>query len=606
MQKSSSSKYIDNFKSDIFNMQPQDTSRIGYTVHNTSLSKRTNLAPTFKQTQHDIFGSSSSSVNTTNNNKQQIKTGIRTYANSNSNNDVSMQSNNNKTQKDPTMRNVSNKSTVFAHCNDMDYKVKKSNMKTEYNPDMFFNKETPAQRHMKEFHKNFKTLKSKNQRGYYQKEENKINDLQTVQYEITPYKKKTKWLNTNSANVQYINTNNIRNHHSQEHTNTNNNDNDGTCTQTHRNLNRSVIINAPKVNRLLELRSNIFNQVNPYCDNYNYTERHTTNTDINNDNSGNSSNNNTERKIKAKHSVWPSTKMDWLTKNTEFYFKNPLYSIEGDPYNNAFTRKQMFFTESNDNTVAPRCRCRCNSTTDNNTSSTYDIDKYILNKTQLKHKLKVNDNTSNINRIKKIFHHSQSPIKPHKEMKYTQNISSVGFDNDFYLRNYHSKLNNKSHNNESINEYMLKQNAHGKEMDDLNIKKILQKEGLHVYDIKSQGDGVKFKIRENDNEHFKEKFNDVKDKLAKTEGMEIAPVKRICVNKRKNMGELNMQWKGDRVYVDQDMSVPVYKKVTHGGNNSNSSNSNSDKCKISKEFMYVDNKYKNNSLRTITTNGGKH
>ena len=573
MQKSSSSKYIDNFKSDIFNMQPQDTSRTGYTVHNTSLSKRTNLAPTFKQTQHDIFGSSSSS-----NNQQRIKTGIRTYATTtttNNNNETALQ-----TQRDPTMRNVSNKSTVFAHCNDMDYKVKKSNMKTEYNPDMFFTKETPAQRHMKEFHKNFKTLKSKNQRGYYQKEENKINDLQTVQHEITPYKKKAKWLNTNSANIQYINTN----------TNTN------TCN-THQHLNRSVIINVPKINRLLEQRSNIFNQCNPYCDNYNYTER------TNNDNSGIIT---TERKPKVKHSKWPSTTIDWLTKNTEFYFKNPLYSIHGtDPYNNAFTRKQMFFTESNDNTVAPRCRCRCNSTDNNNTSSaSYDIDKYILNKTQLKRKLKVNDNTSNINRIKKIFHHSQSPIKPYKEMKYTQNISSVGFDNDFYLRNYHSKLNNKSHNNENINEYILTQNAHGKVMDDLNVKKILHKEGLHVYDVKSQGDGVKFKIRENDNENFKEKFNDVKDKLAKMEGIKITPVKRICVNKKKNMGELNMQWKGDRVYVDQDMSVPVYKKVTAQDGNSSSNN---DKRKISKEFMYVDNKYKNNSLRTMyINNSGKH
>ena len=579
MQKSSSSKYIDNFKSDIFNMQTQDTSRIGHTVHNTSLSKRTNRAPTFKQTQHDIFGSSSS------NNQQQIKTGIRTYATTSTTtttNKTAIQ-----TQRDPTMRNVSNKSTVFAHCNDMDYKVKKSNMKTEYNPDMYFNKETPAQRHMKEFHKNFKTLKSKNQRGYYQKEENKINDLQSVQHDITPYKKKTKWLNTNSANIQYINTN----------TNTNTTNNDNTCNntqQTHQNLNRSVIINAPKINRLLELRSNIFNQCNPYCDNYNYTER---------TNNNNSSNNSTQRKIKVKHSIWPSTKMDWLTNNTEFYFKNPLYSIDSsdDPYNNAFTRKQMFFTESNDNTVAPRCRCRCNSTdNNNNTSSTYDIDKYILNKTQLKHKLKVNDNTSNINRIKKIFHHSQSPIKPYKEMKYTQNISSVGFDNDFYLRNYHSKLNNKSHNNENVNEYILTQNVHnGKGMDDLNVKKILHKEGLHVYDVKSQGDGVKFKIRENDNENFKEKFNDVKDKLAKMEGIEITPVKRICVNKRKNMGELNMQWKGDRVYVDQDMSVPVYKKVT-------SQDGNSDKHKISKEFMYVDNKYKNNSLRTMVNSGCKH
>ena len=156
-------------------------------------------------------------------------------------------------------------------------------------------------------------------------------------------------------------------------------------------------------------------------------------------------------------------------------------------------------------------------------------------------------------------------------------------------------------------QFKLHKKGYGKVMDDLNVKKILHKEGLHVYDVKSQGDGVKFKIRENDNENFKENFNDVKDKLAKMEGIEITPVKRICVNKKKNMGELNMQWKGDRVYVDQDMSVPVYKKVTAQDGDSSSNSNNNDKRKISKEFMYVDNKYKNNSLRTMyINNSGKH
>ena len=76
-------------------MQTQDTSRIGHTVHNTSLSKRTNRAPTFKQTQHDIFGSSSS------NNQQHIKTGIRTYATTTTTtttNKTAIQ-----TQRDPTI-----------------------------------------------------------------------------------------------------------------------------------------------------------------------------------------------------------------------------------------------------------------------------------------------------------------------------------------------------------------------------------------------------------------------------------------------------------------------------------------------------------------------
>lgn len=50
------------------------------------------------------------------------------------------------------------------------------------------------------------------------------------------------------------------------------------------------------------------------------------------------------------------------------------------------------------------------------------------------------------------------------------------------------------------------------------------------------------------------------------EGIEIVPVKRICVNKKENMGELNLQPKGNRVYVVQDLKVPLYKKDSHNGN----------------------------------------
>lgn len=50
-------------------------------------------------------------------------------------------------------------------------------------------------------------------------------------------------------------------------------------------------------------------------------------------------------------------------------------------------------------------------------------------------------------------------------------------------------------------------------MDDLNIRKILQKEGFYVYDMKSQENGIKFKIRETDNENLKEMFNGIKERL---------------------------------------------------------------------------------------------
>ena len=115
-------------------------------------------------------------------------------------------------------------------------------------------------------------------------------------------------------------------------------------------------------------------------------------------------------------------------------------------------------------------------------------------------------------------------------MKYTQNISSVGFDNDFYLRNYQYK---HAQHNDNEHRYHLTLAKDFKGMDELNIQKLFHKEGLHVYDIQSQGDGLTLKIRENDHEQFKEKFNSVKEKLRKSEGVvDITPIKKICVNKK--------------------------------------------------------------------------
>ena len=573
MKKSSSCKYIEQFKSDIFNMQPDESNtHANNKYHHCKVNKVSN-APSFQKTQCNIFGNSMLTKNAdVNEVNKQRKTGIRTYCDKNN----ESYNNNIKSErvKDRSLRNVSNKSSVFAHWNDSDYKVKKKEIKNEYNPDKFFNKETPAQRHMNEFHKNFKSLKNKNHFGYYQNEENKINDLQTVRNEISPIKKKHKWLNTNSADVSYINHNNINNSTSVDNSLiTKRND-------EHKRQQPSSVLNTPKINRLIELRSNIFHQPNNNNNNY-YSEQHsidhTNNAPLNSDN----------KLIKVKHSVWPASKMDWITENTELMFKNPICSIKGDPYKNAFLRKQMFFTESNDNTVAPRYRCSSADRNKNNDSTNNDyLKEYTLNKAQLKKKLNINDNTKDVNRIKKIFHHSQSPIKPDKEMKYTQNISSVGFDDDFYLRNYQYK---HAQHNDNEHRYHLTLAKDFKGMDELNIQKLFHKEGLHVYDIQSQGDGLTLKIRENDHEQFKEKFNSVKEKLCKSEGVDITPIKKICVNKKQNAGGMNMNWKGDRVYPDQDMSKPVYKKRS---NDENSNNNN--KQKISKEFLLVNNKYKNN------------
>ena len=560
-------------------MQPEDSNAHSNSKYHQCKVNRLSNAPSFQKTQCNIFGNSTShKTSDVNCNNKQRKTGIRTYCDKNN------ESYNNikcERVKDPSLRNVSNKSSVFAHWNDSDYKVKKKEMKNEYNPDKFFNKETPAQRHMNEFHKNFKSLKNKNHFGYYQNEENKINDLQTVRNEISPIKKKHKWLNTNSANVSYIN-HNINNSTSLDNSLiTKQHD----CTNEHKqqpsssSINNKTVLNTPKVNRLIELRSNIFHQPNNNNNNY-YSEQHSiehNNASLNTDN----------KLIKVKHSVWPASKMDWITENTELFFKNPICSIKGDPYKTAFVRKQMFFTESNDNTVAPRYRCTSADHTKNNESNTNSNDylkEYTLNKAQLKKKLNINDNSKDVNRIKKIFHHSQSPIKPDKEMKYTQNISSVGFDEDFYLRNYQYK---HAQHNDIEHRYHLTLAKDVKGMDELNIQKLFQKEGLHVYDIQSQGDGLILNIRENDHEKFKEMFNSVKEKLRKSEGVDITPIKKISVNKKQNAGGMNMNWKGDRVYPDQDMSKPIYKKRSNDESNN--------KDKISKEFLLVNNKYKNSA-----------
>lgn len=535
MQKSSSCSYIENFKSDIFNQKP-----ITPTVHYHKISH----APSLTKTSNDIF---SMPTEPGSRSLERCK-GIKTFA---SHSDIFFTKPSlDKSHFDPSTRNVSNKSTVFSHYDTKDYRVKKNQMKTNYNPEHYYSKETPTERHFREFHNGcgLKKLRNKSQLGFYEKEESKLNNTQSVPEITTPIKKKCNWNYKNSANVNYINAD----------------------ESTEKDIN-SKRYQTAKTNRLLDQQSNIFNQpdketINVHKHDYN----------INNLYKGVGTETEPKHYKKVKtwknvaHTKW-QTKIDWIKENTEILFKK--YDDKKEEQKSAFDRKLQELSGDEDIIVPKKGK---------------ESVKKALFKIAKKNLSMKDDNTEDIKRINKIVNIT-TPMKKDKQYKYMENVSSVGFDRDFYMRNMKYK-----NGDDSEHEYQLKATNNSNIIDDLVVRKMLCKEGIHAYDITPINDGmnkdsaIKFKVRENDSHQFKEHFDTVKEKLQKEEGVSIEPIQKIKVNKRKDGNDINIKWQGKQVFPDQDMNKPKYIKIAR-----------TNKDRLSDQFMLVNNKYKNEGLKGL-------
>ena len=130
MHKSSSSKYIEAFTSDIFNRF-----NIKDKYVKTKQNKPT-YASSLQRTSSDIFNRDFDNNNNNIQNKQIPKKGIKTYSMSSDIFNLKPPKNSrgkhlNNTHKDPSLRNKTNNSTVFSHCQEKDYIIKRQ--KNEHN-----------------------------------------------------------------------------------------------------------------------------------------------------------------------------------------------------------------------------------------------------------------------------------------------------------------------------------------------------------------------------------------------------------------------------------------------------------------------------------------
>ena len=555
MHKSSSSKYIEAFTSDIFNRFD-----IKHKHEKTKQNKPT-YASSLQRTSSDIFNRDFDNSNNNIQNKSVPKKGIKTYSMSSDIFNLKPPKNSrgkylNNTHKDPSLRNKTNNSTVFSHCQYKDYIIKRQKNEHNYNPDNYITIQTPCQRQLNEFHNN--TLNNNNElhkpkysnlKGSFIKDQQQINNQEHKMQITTPIKKRFNW---SCNNLEHF---------------------------TKANITPNAKPNNTKIRKLLEMQSDIFNVPHKEKENEKaYTTlisetecTYPVNNSQPNFNYNHINNNNCNCNInfsKPNQLQFPPYKMDWKNMNTEKYFTK--YNDSKAETLTAHDRKQLCFTESEGNTFIHQNNRRHFKTSKSESKSNLDdIQK------------------PDINSIKTLL----QTTKEDKARKYLEGIP-------FYSANpsyYGSPI--LSPKNENVHLFTIKPTNTNTtvQMDDYSIRKLLFNEGIHAYDIKAQrsnvlgnDNAITFKVRENDSNMFEEKIKGVKEKLEKSENVTIEPVEKITVNRRMNARLKNASMKPKIVYPDED-SNPRRKVVRIDLQNKND--------RFSNDFMQINNKYKNPKIR---------
>ena len=553
MQKSSSSKYIEAFTSDIFNRFETREK-----CENTKQNRPTH-APSLQRTSNDIFNREFDEQNNNNNiqNKHVRKRGIKTYSMSSDIFNLKPPKNSqfkpiNNTHKDPALRNKTNNSTVFSHCQNKDYIIKRQTNKPSYNPDNYITIQTPYQRQLNEFHNttlNNKELhkpKYRNLKGSFVKDQQQINNSEHKMPTATPNKKRFNWA-----------------HNSLD-----------SCTKA--NVTPQTKPSNTKIRKLLEMQSDIFNMPHKEKENEKAYETYISETEstfpVNNTQPNlrySNSNGKTSKKFSKPNQLQaPPYKMDWKTINTEKYFTK--YDDSKAETLSAYDRWQLCFTESDGNTCThQRARRIPKSSKSESKSSADDVRK------------------PDINLIKTFL----QTTKEDKARKYLEGIPYYSANPSYYGSPIISPK------NENVHLFTIKPNNTNTivHMDDYSIRKLLFNEGIHAYDIRAHrsnvlgsDNAITFKVRENDSNVFEEKIKGVKEKLEKSENVTIEPVEKITVNRRKNARLKNVTVKPKVVYPDEDSNTRE-KVVRVDLQNKNN--------RFSNDFMQIDKRYKNLKIR---------
>ena len=526
-------------KSDIFNLSSQDIKPERNTTYVPYLSNKTDA---FKE-------------KTNKDNKKKLLIPHKKYVRKHHDSDIfnlnnTQPENNNKPQK---IRNAHNYSSCFDSMKDniqfaneiKEYAQKNRRLKSEYNPLKYFHEENAKERLYSQFYdknpiihsmqKNKSMMKSSanlfSKMNIDVNNNNTTKDKKTLENDIENGFKTHKYYKTKG--ITFLDT---------ESSNRNINNNHKFLLTD--NLNNNI--NNSKINKQLQLQSNIFNDenltkngndINKIKQRIQLAEKSNETKPKNHFFHFKTTSNILTEKTDDKniwgslHNNWEKYNIDWLKDNTEIVFNKN--SLNKDDNITAFDRKMNQLSDSNykdtinesikvnrkNNDFRKRDKYLSNleqidEILNDIPTLKYDKKKQILfysNTTGLNGESNIDKNLTNYNKYHKI--NLDKKVKKEPTIKIMSKESQNHIDNKKKEQKFCSNLN--KYDTYNIHDYILsydtrkvvkgKNNVFNK-LDENEVKLLFSKNGLHIYDIKKnifnngKYNTIKFKVRENEGE----------------------------------------------------------------------------------------------------------
>ena len=468
------------------------------------------------------------------------------------------------------IRNANNFSSCF-DCmkNEEEYKKNLENYTTEkrkekqiYKPDKYLNKETPAERYYREMYankgNNINNLDETDGVKFAQRKKNLKNDTNKINDEASDIKantkkdkkvylkKKNNWTEKNSGNYHYIENNAKINKQMNLQSNL---FNDGNLTE------RIKALDLDKIKNRLEEEKNRKNKNNNYHISFPEKKRNLVDND--------------RTLFGAVHSKWEKSNLDWRNPQTELMFGtqvskdiNSSYGPEGPT---PFQRKlnQLADTKNidtiNENKKKP-LNDLVKPVAENiiNDMGSDKINKALENMPNLtqdkKFKIKMDATTSilnndndDINWEKKIKTLSNFYTNPNKDNHYYKNkgkkevTAKIGSNKGNNINSSNDINEKKEKSGHDFAEYVLTYGTKGQfeKFEEKEIKKIFEKNGVHIYDIRKNMfdrggyNTINFKVRDNKGSNYLDKkINEIEQNLGKNYKVKINKEKKKNVKIR--------------------------------------------------------------------------
>ena len=399
--------------------------------------------------------------------------------------------------------------------------------------------------------------------------------------------------------------------------------NDSNTANEHKFITPGKNLNSDKINRQIQLQSNIFStdQKNTKGNDIEEIKERIKNAKGEQADEKKEKNKNIFQKIKkirtrnqegendrniwgTIHSKWEKSNLDWRNTDTEIIFgktysgKMPEFNEKNEEINNddPFQRKMNQLQDSgNKDTINESIKVKRkynkNALTHklNYTSNLEKIDEILdeipdnVLKYDKKKKILFNASTSGINGEEGIDdkfinynkYHKNILKKKEKKEPTIKIMSKDGEKNINKRKNIDKNLNNvKSYDDYKIHDFVLSYDSKAKnekinfdKFSENEIKLIFSQKGIHAYDIiKNQFDNgkynvIKFKVRENEGENsLKEKMKEIEDDFIKKQ-YKVCIEKDVEKEKKKNLRNVvNAPRSKVAMFIDNNDNKNIYKK----------------------------------------------